>query len=75
MPVHFYQTTRRNNLEDSYLHTRRCENLKSYYDHPAIHHLMLMTAIGKCLATVSSAIVSNTDGISVVIWLIDVTQL
>jgi hypothetical protein len=27
--VNFYQTTRRNNLEDSYLHTRRRENLKS----------------------------------------------
>jgi hypothetical protein len=28
-PVNFYQTTRRNNPEDSLLHTRRCENLKS----------------------------------------------
>jgi hypothetical protein len=27
--VNFYQTTRRNNTEDSYLHTRRRENLKS----------------------------------------------
>jgi hypothetical protein len=28
--VNFYQTTRRNNPEDSYLHTPRRENLKSY---------------------------------------------
>jgi hypothetical protein len=28
--VNFYQTTRRNNPEDSHLHTRRRENLKSY---------------------------------------------
>jgi hypothetical protein len=27
--VNFCQTTRRNNLEDSHLHTRRRENLKS----------------------------------------------
>jgi hypothetical protein len=27
-PVNFYQTTRRNNTEDSHLHTRRRENLK-----------------------------------------------
>jgi hypothetical protein len=27
--VNFYQTTRRNNPEDSHLHTRRRENLKS----------------------------------------------
>jgi hypothetical protein len=29
MPVNFYQTTRRYNPEDSRLHTRRSENLKS----------------------------------------------
>jgi hypothetical protein len=29
--VNFYQTTRRNNPEDSYLYTRRRENLKSHY--------------------------------------------
>jgi hypothetical protein len=29
--VNFYQTTRRNNPEDSYLHTRRRENLKSCF--------------------------------------------
>jgi hypothetical protein len=29
--VNFYQTTRRNNPEDSHLHTRRRENLKSRY--------------------------------------------
>jgi hypothetical protein len=28
--VYFYQTTRRNNPEDSQLHTRRRENLKSH---------------------------------------------
>jgi hypothetical protein len=28
--VNFYQTTRRNNPEDSNLHTHRRENLKSY---------------------------------------------
>jgi hypothetical protein len=28
--VHFYQTTRRNNPEDSHLHTSRRENLKSH---------------------------------------------
>jgi hypothetical protein len=28
--VSFYQTTRRNNPEDSHLHTRRRENLKSH---------------------------------------------
>jgi hypothetical protein len=28
--VNFYQTTRRNNSEDSHLHTRRRENLKSH---------------------------------------------
>jgi hypothetical protein len=27
--VNFYRTTRRNNPEDSHLHTRRRENLKS----------------------------------------------
>jgi hypothetical protein len=28
--VNFYETTRRNNPEDSHLHTRRCQNLKSH---------------------------------------------
>jgi hypothetical protein len=28
--VNFYKTTRRNNPEDSHLHTRRRENLKSH---------------------------------------------
>jgi hypothetical protein len=27
--VNFYQTTQRNNLEDSHLHAHRCEDLKS----------------------------------------------
>jgi hypothetical protein len=30
--INFYQTTRRNNLEDSHLHTRRHENLKSHQE-------------------------------------------
>jgi hypothetical protein len=29
--VNLYQTTRRNNPEESYLHTRRRDNLKSHY--------------------------------------------
>jgi hypothetical protein len=32
-PVNFYQTTRRNNSEDSHLQTRRRENLKSHDIH------------------------------------------
>jgi hypothetical protein len=31
MSVFFYQTTRRDNPEDSHLHARRCENLISHY--------------------------------------------
>jgi hypothetical protein len=30
MSVNFYQTTRRNNPQDSHLYTRRRENLKSH---------------------------------------------
>jgi hypothetical protein len=30
MSVNFYHTTQRNNPEDSHLHTRHCENLKSH---------------------------------------------
>jgi hypothetical protein len=29
-PVNFYQVTWRYNPEDGHLHSRRCENLKSY---------------------------------------------
>jgi hypothetical protein len=29
--MNFYQTTRRNNPEDSHLHTRRRENMKSHF--------------------------------------------
>jgi hypothetical protein len=32
MSVNFYQTTWRYHPEDSHLHTRCCENLKSYLD-------------------------------------------
>jgi hypothetical protein len=34
--VNFYQTTRRNNPEDSHLYTRRRENLKSHM-HYGVH--------------------------------------
>jgi hypothetical protein len=36
--VNFYQTTQRNNPEDSHLHTRRRKNLKS-------HHLLNVSVI------------------------------
>jgi hypothetical protein len=39
MLVNCYQTTRRYNPEDSHLHTRHCENLKSYY-FKASQHLL-----------------------------------
>jgi hypothetical protein len=32
MSVNFYQTTQRNSTEDSHLHTRRRENLKSHQE-------------------------------------------
>jgi hypothetical protein len=38
--VNFYQTTRLNNPEDSHLHTRRHENLKSYLIKVIFHHLI-----------------------------------
>jgi hypothetical protein len=34
--VNFYKTTRRNIPEDSHLHTRRCENLKSHQEERAL---------------------------------------
>jgi hypothetical protein len=37
--VNFYQTTRRNNLEDSHLHTRRHENLK-FHNFVWIYHFV-----------------------------------
>jgi hypothetical protein len=39
--VNFYQTTRRKFPDDSYLHTRRRENLKSYHfpDHFVFKHI------------------------------------
>jgi hypothetical protein len=40
--VNFYQTTRRNNPEDSHLHARRRENLKSYL----VHMLLLLISWG-----------------------------
>jgi hypothetical protein len=39
--VNFYQTTRRNNPEDSHLQTRRCENLKSHDDFLVSKHVFL----------------------------------
>jgi hypothetical protein len=41
--VNFYQTTRRNNPEDSHLHTRRRENLKSHVSVSFICRLLLNT--------------------------------
>jgi hypothetical protein len=35
MSVNFYQTTRRNNPDDSHLHTRRHENLNSHCNEPS----------------------------------------
>jgi hypothetical protein len=37
--VNFYQIVQQNNPEDSHLHTRRCENLKS---HPITVHTWLV---------------------------------
>jgi hypothetical protein len=37
--VNFYQTTRRSNPEDSHLHTRRRENLKSHFPKLGFHIL------------------------------------
>jgi hypothetical protein len=39
--VNFYQTTRRNNPEDSHLHTHRRENLKSHMFTPIGAHFYL----------------------------------
>jgi hypothetical protein len=41
--VNFYQNTRRNNLEDSRLHTSRRDNLKSYYE--ALLLLLLLSSL------------------------------
>jgi hypothetical protein len=45
--VNFYQTTRRYNPEDSHLHTRRRENLKSYYVLNKLHvfHFVLVCVV------------------------------
>jgi hypothetical protein len=37
--VNFYQTTRRNNPEDSHFHIRRRENLESHYQNKDIDGL------------------------------------
>jgi hypothetical protein len=49
--AYFYQTTRRYNPEDSHLHTRRRENLKSYQMSPIFHfiHLVLNQCSGNKL--------------------------
>jgi hypothetical protein len=39
--VNFYQTTRRYNPDDSHLHTRRRENLKSYFFFVFVYFLFL----------------------------------
>jgi hypothetical protein len=36
MSVNFYQTTGRNNPEDSHIHTRHRENLKSHKEHSVV---------------------------------------
>jgi hypothetical protein len=38
MSVNFYQTTRRNIPEDSHLHNRRLENLKTYLKTLSLKH-------------------------------------
>jgi hypothetical protein len=38
--VNFYQTTRRNNPEDSHIHTRRRQNLISQLSHYVLQHLL-----------------------------------
>jgi hypothetical protein len=47
--VNFYQATRRNNLEDIHLHTRRRENLK--------YHFMCLLLVGKYIYPELPAIV------------------
>jgi hypothetical protein len=49
--VNFYQTTRRNNPEDSHLHTRRRENLKSYQ----------YTSVSSCLHQGAPCVLCNAD--------------
>jgi hypothetical protein len=51
--VNFYQTTRRYNPEDSHLHSRRRENLKSYLAPSALldpRIFFLRTRDGRCLS-------------------------
>jgi hypothetical protein len=43
--VNFFQTTRRNNPEDNYLHTRRRENLKSHFSAGRSRYLASLIAI------------------------------
>jgi hypothetical protein len=56
MSVHIYQTTRRNVLEDSHLHTCRRENLKSYiviniytfFDFPVPYFYLYLVNLSRC---------------------------
>jgi hypothetical protein len=44
--VNFYQTTRRNSPDDSHLHTRRRENLKSHHIFYSFLILILVETVG-----------------------------
>jgi hypothetical protein len=67
--VNFYQITRRYNPEDSHLHTRRCENHKSYlifietFYRPNIIDTQSFTAPSGSVLQLSSALYSL-----IVIW-------
>jgi hypothetical protein len=43
MSANFYQTTRRNNPEDSHLHTRRRENISSHMEAVCISETLVFT--------------------------------
>jgi hypothetical protein len=65
MFVNFYQTTRRYNPEDSHLHTRRRENLKSYIKYKLID-VVLLGVSGLKMETVcfSETLVSTYESAS-----------
>jgi hypothetical protein len=54
--VNFYQTTRCYNPEDSNLHTRRRENLKSYIVHTASQDHCVEAVNGRFLRTVHQGV-------------------
>jgi hypothetical protein len=51
-PVNIYQTTRRNNPEDSHLHSRRRDNLKSH-----LRYRMLLLLLGPIIKIVNTIII------------------